>query len=344
MLVTMFNLKSIQKITTSIAIIVFIVSFILTIYHAINNPNGFLANSLGAKPITAYTTDSVETFSYNQQIQISKDVKIKDDSTTIVSKDIKTTFEGKTSISASGIFFVKNSDALNLKLSTAVNVNLAAGEYIINTNPIKIYVLSGKVIYNDDTVAVVNEVAAWLVDNFKTNYINTDDFVLNRNYANLIILLKNIELVPSALSSLSLDFNSVNNVIQVNNTEDPESLLACQSGLLNLQIICELNRYRAENNLPIFSTDETLNNLSLSHVLWMESNTRVSTIESNGYSYKERCSEAGFECLAEINLQVQDLNATSITSELSNNVNILDKNARFIGLSISGNYLSILIR
>jgi len=341
----MFNLKIIQRTTTSFAIVVFVVSFVLTIYFAISNPNGFLANGLGVKPITAYTTTDVSTYSYSQEIQITEDVKIKDELTTLVSKDIITTFEGKSQLSARGIFFLKTTDAINLNLSSVVNVDLSSGEYIINTNPIKIYVLSGKVIYNSTTIAVVNQVAAWLVDNFKASTLNTDDFVLNRNYADLIILLKNIELVPSALTTLSLDFNSVNNaLIQVNETEDPELTVGCESSLLNLQIICSLNRIRAESNLETLSIDETLNNLTFSHVIWMDSNGRVTTIESNGLSYKERCAAAEIECIVEINLNIAGLTQSEIIAALTSNTNLVDKNARLIGLSISGNYLSILLR
>lgn len=341
----MFNLNLIQKTITTFALVVFLISFVLILYFAVSNPNGFLASSLGSKPITAFTNSGVNTYSYTQDIQIAESVKIKDDVTTLVSQDIKANFTGKSHLTASGVFFIKNIDALSLKLSPLISVELSAGEYIINSNPIKIYVLSGKAIYKEAIIASANQTALWLVDNFKTSEINTDDFVLNRNYTNLIQLLKDIDLAPSSLSSISLDLSSVNNaVIQVNDSEDPELNVGCDSGLLNLQIICDLNRFRAENTLNTLKIDDTLNNLTLGHAVWMDINQKASTIESNGLSYKERCSQAQIECVTEINMNIKDKNEALIINELSTNSLILDKNISQIGLSISGDYLSILLR
>jgi len=343
MLLIMFNLKAIQKTILFLSIAVFFTSFVLILYFAANSPNGFLANSVGAKPITAFTTTDVQRFSYGEKIVITEDVKIKDDLSTIISQDLDATLLSKNEFRFNGLVYLKNADVISVALSALVNVELSKGEYFINTNPIRIHVLSGEVIYNQNTVANVNQTVIWQVDRFKANTLNTDDFLLNQNYSDLVKLLKEINLLPSQLTDLSLNISDVTTVT-VSDAEDADLIAGCASDLLLQRLLCNLNNYRVDNNLKKIILDEDLNQLALSHVIWMDANQSVSTIESNGLSYMERCKNIGIDCSAEINLMVEGYDSLRIFNQIIQNRNILDKDLSLVGVNVSGNYLSILLR
>lgn len=339
----MFNLKSIQKTILIISIAVFLLSFILILFYAISSPKGFLAASLGTKPITAFTNTDVELYSYGDLITSDADIKIKDNKTTIVATNINTTLTTERSMDLNGLIYIKTTDAMSIKLSPIISVELLQGEYFVNSNPIKIHVLSGSASFNQDIIAAVNQSTIWQVDNFRTNNLNTDDFVLNKYYSDLITLLKDINLIPSQLSTLSLNIEDLNTII-VNNEEDIVENEICNSDLINDQLLCDINSYRAENNLNKLIKDESLDQLSLSHAIWMQNNESISTIESNGLSYLERCNEQGFNCIAEVNLKVEGYNSLTLYNLVIQNKNILSKDASLVGINIVGDYLSILIR
>lgn len=339
----MFNLKSIQKTILISSIAVFLLSFVLILYFAVSSPKGFLANSLGVKPITAFTNTNVELFSYGENIKINAEAKLMDSKSTIVATSIDTTLTTERSLNLNGLIYIKTSDAMSVQLSPSISVELIKGEYFINSNPVKIHVLSGSASYAQEPIAVVNETAVWQVDSFRTNTLNTDDFVLNRYYSDLLSLLRDINLLPSQLTTLSLNIEDLNTII-VSNEEEQSIDETCGSSLLNLQLLCDINDFRVSNNLNRMTSDEALHQLSLHHVVWMQNNESVSTIESNGLSYKERCLAQGFECSAEINLLVEDNNYVDIYNQLIQNRNILSKDVSLIGINVAGDYLSILIR
>lgn len=339
----MFNLKSIQKTILISSVAVFLLSFVLILYFAVSSPKGFLANSLGVKPITAFTNTDVKQFSYGESIKINSEAKLMDSKSTIVASSIDTTLTTERSLVLNGLIYIKTSDAMSIQLSPTISIELIKGEYFVNSNPVKVHVLSGSASYDQETIAVVNQTALWQVDSFRTNTLNTDDFVLNRYYSDLISLLKDINLLPSQLTTLSLNIEDINTII-VSNEEEESIDETCGSSLLNLQLLCDINAFRIANNLSRIAFDEELNQLSLSHVIWMQSNDSVSTIESNGLSYKERCMAQGFECIAEINLKVDEYNHVDIYNQLIQNRNILSKDASLIGVNVVENYISILIR
>lgn len=339
----MFNLSLIQKIITGISITVFFLTFIFVIGTATSNPNGILANAFGQKPITVFTTKNVNTYNYGEAISVFEDVKIIDKSSTIVSKNIEANLNSKTTLTANGLFYIKNTDAIRIALSSKIAVDLSKGEYIINTNPIKIYVLSGMVAYNSTEIANVNQSAIWLVDQFRVTALNTDDFVLNINYSQLITLLRDLELAPSVLTNLSFDLNTITNVIQVNQEEEIVNT-NCENLSNTQSILCQINLYRIENNIDKLNSEESLELLAQSHSDWMSNNSSTATIESNGLSYKERCESINLSCLYELNYYIENTDAIAIFNTIKENSNLLDENAYYIGVGLSGNYLSILIR
>jgi hypothetical protein len=334
----MFNLKGIQKIIVIVSIIVFLTSIVLSTIISVNNPNGILAPYKNV--VDVFTNTRVEQFNFGKTLNYQESVKIKFANSTVVSNRLTLIVDSPKEITPVGIVYIKNGDELNVKLPKDLTIDLTSGEYIIDSSLNRIYIITGKVLYNQEVVAVVNQSATWQVDSFRVTALNTDDFLTNGNYFRLLSLMKDIQLLPSQLSGLSI--GTLNSTIPVSNEE---TITECDSSLLNILILCSINNFRVENNLKKLEQNEQLNQLTLSHAVWMETNNSTSTVASDGLSYIERCKNAGLgECLTEINIDIKGRDFTSLINNLLNNKDIKSKDISQIGLSISGDYLCILLK
>lgn len=343
----MYSLKSIHNKLLIVAIIIFALSLIVIIVLALTSNN---RNLTAQYPINVnFVGTAKDSYGYNQQINIDKEALISTPNLKAITSNAQ--FEV-----FSNTFRINGIAYLELLEDQIANINnsnyiLTKGKYLINTNPVNINVLSGKASISN-VVAKTGESLNLEVDVYKIT--NTEeDLIFNDNkfsdiYSTALKFNQTITEVSSLLIARNNNFsnrlanNNFSNRRQVSNEENIDE--ACESSLLNILILCRINNYRSENNLNIIEINEQLNELSLSHAVWMQTNESTSTIESNGLSFKERCFINGIECTAEINLKINIQDPESIVTQLLNNKNIIDKDISLMGIGIAGDYLSLLVR
>lgn len=336
----MYSLKSIQNKLLIAAIIIFAMSLLVIIVLAFTS-NG---NNLTAQyPINVnFVGAAKDSYSYSQPININKEALITTSNLKIITSNAQLEILSNT-FKLNGTAYV---EVLEDQIANINNSNyiLSKGKYLINTNPININVLSGQASAGN-TIAEAGESLNLEVDVYKV--ANTEkDLIFNDEkfssvYSTALKFNESITEISSLLIARNNNFSNRGQV-QVSNEENLNE--ACESSLLNIIILCRVNNYRIENNLNTLEINEQLNELSLSHAVWMQTNESTSTIESNGLSFKERCFINGIECTAEINLKINIQDPESIVTQLLNNKNIIDKDISLMGIGIAGDYLSLLVR
>lgn len=339
------DLKLTQKVITITALVVFAVSLAVIGYLSFRSPNGLLARAIGILPIEVSLLNQKDSIKvdYLEAVTFSEPTIIKSKAYVIVSNSISLIVDQHKINNLNGVTYFHVIENIQTVFGTE-NITLEAGEYIINSNPVSIHVLKGSAA-NNRTTAKVNEILVKEVDRFTVRQLDKTVYASNVSFVKLLDLLRNQNLLPEELRDLTAN----QNFEPVAEVEEESSFENCSELSLENAIICLGNNLRVENKLNTLQTNNVLINLSTSHAQWMNNNQSLSTVESNGLSYKERCANAGVECYAEMNIRISaPKTATNIFDKISNNPtyrnNILNKDISQIGISIDGEYLSILIQ
>lgn len=330
----MFNLKRIKKTLLILSLIVFTISTLITVIVAFNNPNGYLASILGVQPVVIETNGSITRANYGKEINIEKNSIIKFGTTQIYSTQGSLIPTSSDSIILDGVFYLNNNVKKNLELDGNLKLSLEKGEYIIDTNPTKIFIFSGKLLQNNNSIASSNQVASLVVDKFRTQEIAESD--LETRYIELLDFLQDNNILP-VVTPVSETF------VPVSEELDSQPQISCDSALLVPYLLCNINKHREDKNLQALELDESLNQLALSHSVWMEENQSTTSVQSNGLSFKERCSNLNLDCIDEINLKLTSFNLNEILEQVIMNKEIESVDASRIGINASGEYISILL-
>lgn len=348
----MDNLNSIQRTITFLSIGIFVMSFITIFLISIGSNNAIPVLeevTIENKPVKVkyIISNLTEEYGFNESITTIDEVLIESANGRIVANNLEINFsDNGFRLNGAAYVEVENEQLLSINSYKFV---LGVGKYLINTNPININVLLGKVSIENIT-ASSGQSLNLEVDNFKIYQSELDKYFNDKKFEDIYATVQKFNIEAVEINDLFKNRSNQINLIPVSKEEDldinsPIDSVCLESSLLNIQILCNINSIRESKKLNPLIINEELNQIAFSHVIWMVSNNSTSSIDSSGLSFKERCSKNSINCLEEINVKLaSNYNINSVMKELGNNNQILNRDALEVGMAIAGGYLSILVR
>lgn len=341
-MILMKNLKLSQQILSTLAIIIFLVSSLAILLLSLNKPEGILARLLGTLPIAIETSQSSSKISYSEATRIESETKFSFNNNTIVSNLGNITID-ESLIKLDGLFYLELKTNYKIETLATKNIELTAGKYIIETNPLKIDLIQGNLLYNNKVITSNNNSATFAVNRFNVSNLDFQKFLESSNYKFLINSLEGFASLPTELNSVALS----NNVIPVSETDDivNTQLEVCELDLNSTNILCLINNLRISNSLNKLQANSELDSISKTHSEWMVNNNKLTSVDSSGFSFKERCLAIRFDCIDEQNFKLElNSSAQDLINLLIQKTILTNKDIKEIGIGLSDQFVTILFK